>query len=359
MSYRRFLKPGRLILGLLSIVILYKGYATLFGEFVFSEKVVIEKGDTMASFLQPLSTIDQIRVKLYIRQHPDALEALQLGSYTFSGTYTPSSLISIINKWPQQSYLKLTLLEGWSMYDIDAALYKQWLIKQGEYIVAASDSVRIQELSKKYPFIADFVSSKPVSSSSPITLEGLLYPDTYHVNPNQPVVDQLLSLQLAAFRDKVVKPYQGQITAFSDTLRAADYEFSLGWYNIITLASIIEKEERNSANKPVIASLFLNRIQLGMRLDADITLCYGLRQWYESCTPDIIARSITDSTNNYNTRVHSGLTPTPISNPSVSTISALLSFKKTSYLFYLHDAQGQIWYAEDIQWHNNNKSKYL
>jgi UPF0755 protein len=87
-------------------------------------------------------------------------------------------------------------------------------------------------------------------------------------------------------------------------LRDHGYDFSLGRYNIITLASVIEKEERSDSNKPTIAGVFLNRIQKDMRLDADITLCYGLFVGYESCTPKVILEHLYDVTNMYNTRVH-------------------------------------------------------
>ena len=123
----------------------------------------------------------------------------------------------------------------------------------------------------------------------------------------------------------------------------------MGRYNIVTLASIIEKEERNPINKPRVVGIFLNRIQQGMRIDADITLCYGLHQGYEKCKPDLIVRSLKDTTNLYNTRVHSGLTPGPISSPSLETILAVLNVEKTSNLYYLHDMQGNIRYATDLQ----------
>lgn len=332
-------------------------YSLFFGSFEVNQKVLIEQWNTVSTFLQPLSKINELRVKRYLRQHAKELGVLQLWSYSFSGAYTPSSFVDAIAKWPSKSYIKVTVLEGRSIYDIDDVLTKKWLISSHEYISAVSDASIIQKFAQKYTFVQNFMTSKPKQSS--LTLEGLLYPDTYHVNPNQSIVDQLISLQLAAFRDKVAVPYSSQIESFSDILRWQWYSFSLGFYNIIALASIIEKEERSNVNKPTIASLFLNRIEGGMRLDADITLCYGLQQWYENCTPDLIARSVADSTNLYNTRTHTGITPTPISNPSQATIKALLFFEKTDYLFYLHDSAGHIWYAKDLQWHNINKSKYL
>jgi len=69
------------------------------------------------------------------------------------------------------------------------------------------------------------------------------------------------------------------------------------------LASVIENEEKANANKPAIAGIFLNRIQQGMRLDADITLCYGKEITYDLCTPAYIVQNLKDSANGYNTRV--------------------------------------------------------
>ncbi len=131
------------------------------------------------------------------------------------------------------------------------------------------------------------------------------------------------------------------------------------WYDILTLSSKIEKEEKNKKNKSTIAWVFLNRIQNKMRIDADITLCYGLEEPYETCTPSVIVQWINDTKNIYNTRIQKWLPPTPISSVTATTFDALLHFKKTPYLFYLHDNKGQIYYAETNAQHEENKSKYL
>ena len=74
-----------------------------------------------------------------------------------------------------------------------------------------------------------------------------------------------------------------------------------------------------------------------MRLDADITLCYGLHQGYENCPPSVIAEHLKDENNPYNTRAVVGLPPTPIANPQLSSIQAILNPIITKNLFYLHD----------------------
>lgn len=76
----------------------------------------------------------------------------------------------------------------------------------------------------------------------------------------------------------------------------------LNRYNILILATIIEKEERSNKNRPLIAGIFLNRLASKMRIDADISLCYGLHQGYENCPPSVIIQHLEDSSNPYNTR---------------------------------------------------------
>jgi len=85
-------------------------------------------------------------------------------------------------------------------------------------------------------------------------------------------------------------------------LKRIDYDFSLSSYGALILASIIEKEERSNAQRPAIAGVFYNRLQDGMKIDADISLCYGLAQPYSACTPDVIVDNLQDKANVYNTR---------------------------------------------------------
>jgi UPF0755 protein len=125
------------------------------------------------------------------------------------------------------------------------------------------------------------------------------------------------------------------------------------------LSTVVEKEERSNSNKPTVAGVFFNRLDKGMRLDADITLCYGLKEPYATCTPNVIVKKISDKSNIYNTRQNYGLPPQPIANPSVESIAAVLNYKKTDYLYYLHDSDGSIHYGRTLEEHNSNKNNYL
>ena len=111
---------------------------------------------------------------------------------------------------------------------------------------------------------------------------------------------------------------------------------------------MIEKEERLDENKAKIASVFYNRLDSGTRIDADITLCYGLARPYAECTPTVIGNNVADTTNIYNTRRQNGLPPTPIANIHVSSMEALLDAERSDNQFYLHDTTGQIHLSETL-----------
>jgi len=134
------------------------------------------------------------------------------------------------------------------------------------------------------------------------SLEGFLYPETYFLDKDAAIVSALVRVQLDTFATKVWDILAQDKEIFYDRFSRDFPGVQLGWYDIVRLASVIQKEERIAINQPTIAGLFLRRLQIGMRLDADITLCYGLKQPYSVCTPSYIARYVSDKTNVYNTR---------------------------------------------------------
>ncbi len=130
------------------------------------------------------------------------------------------------------------------------------------------------------------------------------------------------------------------------------------FYSTLILASIVEREERDSDEKPSVAGVLAKRIDIGMLLGADATLCYALKLGSRDCTPAQIVGGL-DSPSRYNTRKVAGLPPTPISNPSRDTWLAALNALKSEYLYYLHDSDGNIHYGRTLEEHNANKRKYL
>ena len=241
------------------------------------------------------------------------------------------------------------------MYDIDNALAQKGLSKAGDYIAYVTNPDIIKRYADRYDFLQQVRTNL---NADPTSLEGFLYPNTYFIDTSKDVIDQLVYLQLEEFKKHVREPLQTDIQNYPSVL-AQSRRANLSRYAVITLASIIEKEERSSANRPTIAGLFLNRIDQGMRLDADISLCYGLAEPYSACNTTVIAEHVSDTSNPYNTRTQIGLPPTPIGNPSDDAIKAVLTPTPSSYLYYLHDSDGVIHFASTLEQHNSNKSHYL
>ena len=306
------------------------------------QKVSVVKWDTITKFYNTLLDDNQtFWMKFYVRRHPNELPKIQEWTYIFSWKYTSEEFLSHIAKWPEKEYISYTVLEWRSIYDIDADLTSKWYINQWEYISYVTNPDKISELSNRYDFF----------DSSLTSLEWFLYPDTYYLDNWWWLVKQLVSIQLNTFKSKVWE-------AHSSDFNNIQNKYWLSVYQTITLASIVEKEEKNNSNKPTVAWIFYNRLKNWMLLWADITLCYGFAKPYSECTPNVIAKNVNDSKNKYNTRAVSWLTPTPIWNPALSTIEAVLFPNNTSYLFYLHGSDWTIHYAETNAQHEQNK-KYL
>ncbi len=177
--------------------------------------------------------------------------------------------------------------------------------------------------------------------------EGFMFPDTYLIPKDataQIVVDQLR----ATFTNKVEKSIIG------------NSKTKLSLQEIITIASLIEREAKTAEEKPTIAGIIMNRLELGMPLQIDATLHYAKgydsseNTWWQQITLE--DKKIKSP---YNTYLNTGLPPGPISNPGIDSIRAALEPKETDYLYYLHDSEGNIHYATTLEEHNTNVRNYL
>jgi len=319
----------------------------LFGIFLFTGKISlhetinIQTGEGVYKIFDKLGTIDKFRIKRYTKRKNIDFSKFEIGNYSFSGKYTKAQFVANILKGSEKDYIRLTILEGRSIYDIDEALARKWYITGGDYIAHVTNPGVIENLQVSFIFLGN--SALWILNSELKTLEGFLYPDTYHVDKNRPLIPQLVSKQLQTFQSRV----------------RSKLDNPTDFYRTTILASVVEKEERNPANKATVAGIFFKRLNIWMRIDADITLCYGLKTSYTSCTPSLIARSINDSKNIYNTRVHGGIPPNPICNPSRESFNAVVNPQTSEYLYYLHDMKGNIHYGRTLEEHNANKREHL
>lgn len=348
---KKWIKPWWIIILILLLIGIWFLVSRVFGTFTVNTEVAVKAWDTFGVFYSGLSDVQVARIKRYIKKNDIDMSRLEVGSYTFSGQYNPGTFVATVLDGSEKDFMRVTILEGWSIYDIDDYLTKQWWIEKGKYIAYTTDPETIIGLQSNYAFLQE--------AGTIGSLEGFLYPETYFLDKDADIVSSLVRVQLDTFGSKVWDVLSSDIAAFSTRLAGDFPRVQFSWYDIVRLASVIQKEERIAANQPTIAGLFLRRLQIGMRLDADITLCYGLKQPYAVCTPSYIARYVSDKTNVYNTRQQWGMPPTAIANVPVSAIQAVLNYVISDYLYYLHDADGRIYYGSTLEEHNQNKQLYL
>lgn len=171
--------------------------------------------------------------------------------------------------------------------------------------------------------------------------EGYLFPDTYYFFPNVTTAQVLEALE---------SNFQEKTKAFAEDISLSGKSLS----DIITLASIVEEEASSTEDRRKIAGVLWKRIEIGMPLQVDVTFKYiNGKNTYELTLEDL------KNDSPYNTYVHLGLPPTPISNPGADSIQAVLSPAKTDYLYFLADAEGNVYYSETFDEHVAKKKVYL
>ncbi len=184
-------------------------------------------------------------------------------------------------------------------------------------------------------FSEPFLAGRPAGAS----LEGFLFPDTYDI-PQNATAHDIVQMQLADFANKATPLLAGLSPQ--------------QLYATLTVASIAEREAKFDADRPLVAGVVDNRLANGMLLQLDSTVTYGLGLSGGGLTAQQLA---TDTP--YNTYIHAGLPPTPISNPGVSSISAAVHPAKTAYLFFLSDCSGHNHYSLTGQEHEQQIQQYL
>jgi len=265
----------------------------------------------------------------YFMRKNDA-KNIKAGNYIISPNQDFSQIMEIIKKGNAIDRTKITILEGWRIYEIDKYLFEKGLIAENEFI----DTLK----NKKNNFDFDFVNFDSVDN-----LEGFLYPDTYFVNKKTFSSEKFAKRMIAEFEKKITQEFENEIKKNKRNI-----------YDVMIIASLIEKEEKNKLEKAKVAGILWKRLDLGMRLGVDASLLYESEIKKNEITKEDIAKN-----SSYNTRKYLGLPPTPICSFHASSLKASVYPEKSKYLYYLHDKNGKIHYAVDNDGHNANKRKYL
>lgn len=254
---------------------------------------------------------------------------IQAGTYPVGGTLTPDELASRLLSASAEGK-RLTVIEGWRLSQIATEVNKLY----PKLAPAAFMAAAVAGPSYTQPSIKDL----PAGTS----LEGFLYPDTYYLAPDATPV-QIVRLMLDNFEIRVGK-----------SVREAAAKRKLSPSAVVAIASIIERESQVPDEDPVIASVYWNRIDKGMRLQADPTVQYALGDWKELSLKDLE----TDSP--YNTYRRVGLPPTPICSPGLSSLLAAAKPAATDFFFFVakSDGSNRHAFAVSVTEHEANRIKY-
>ena len=286
----------------------------------------IPRGTSLQTILQTLETEGVISnpalFKLYLFINGEA-NKVRAGDYRFEPGMTVKEVADALVSGDFRIY-RFTIPEGWNLRQIALYLETQGLTNAQQFLSRAHDPI--------------FISTLDIETDN---LEGYLFPSTYEVYfPESP--DQLLTV--------MTKKFQREFTA--DMHRRAR-ELGLSSHDVVTLASIVEKETGRAEERPLIASVFSNRLKRGMPLQSDPTTIYGIPDFDGNLT-----RRHLESYTPYNTYVVSGLPPGPIASPGKEALLAVLYPAATDYLYFVSKNNGSHVFAKTLTEHNENVRKY-
>lgn len=260
--------------------------------------------------------------ELLTRRHPR--RSLQAGEYFFDREETASEVFDTISNG--KIYEKsITVPEGYTMFDIAQLLEQQGVLKREDFLAAARDPSPILDL-----------------APDARNLEGFLFPATYPF-PRHPSANDVVTTMVHRFRE--VWQRLSPVPPAGRTVQ-----------NVVTLASLVERETPVPAERPIVAGVFTNRLRSGVALQCDPTVAYALtlKRKYNGTLTGADLR--TDSP--YNTYQHPGLPPGPIANPGEASLQAALEPAPVDYFYFVANTQGGHFFSRTLAEHNINVTRY-
>jgi UPF0755 protein len=248
---------------------------------------------------------------------------LKAGEYLLSASMAPLQILKIMVKGAVKLY-KLTIPEGYTIDQIAAVMDAANFCTKTDFIQAATDTARVRQ--------------KGLEGR---TFEGYLFPDTYFF-PRDVTIERIISTMVKRFRSVFVPEW---------VARAKDLGLTV--HQIVTLASIIEKETGAPFERPIISSVFHNRLKKKMRLESDPTVIYGINNF----DGNITRKHLTTRTP-YNTYKVRGLPIGPIANPGSAALVAALYPDDTKYIYFVSRKDRTHQFSTNLKQHNRAVRKY-
>lgn len=304
----------------------------------------IESGDNLNSITQKLDKKGLIKnaslANIAGKLHGDT--SFNTGTYILKRSMSTTAILNYLSN-PKNiviDQVMLTFKEGIWAKDIAKKIGENTNVKSDELINLWNDDNFLNKCIKKY----DFLSNKILNSNYRVKLEGYLYPETYYFKKNTSA-EEVTYTFLNQFQS-VYNKYKKQIS---------ESKYSI--HELITLASVVQYESKTENDMKMIAGVFYNRLNKGMKLQSSVTVCYAIYNYssWQECEAQ------TDIDSPYNTYQNEGLPIGPILNPGEDAIKAVLNPTKNDYYYFIADVNGDgtVYYAKTFEEHQANINKYL
>jgi len=301
---------------------------------------IVSPGEGVEKIGQNLFDAGLINSRLYFKIYvwrSGIQSDLKAGEYMLKTSLSIKEIASILVSGESLSREKeIKIIEGWKINDIEEYLVKNNLAPKNTFNELAKHDIGYWILDIAKP---DFLNDAPADAN----LEGYLFPDTYRIFRDATAEDIIA---------KMLDNFNGKL---SPAMRADISKQGKSIHDIVVMSSIVEKEVRSAADKKIVAGILYKRLELGMKLEVDVTINYiSGKNNPSSALEDLQIDSP------YNTYKYYGLPPGPIANPGLDAIMAAIYPEKSPYLFYLNRQDtGETIFSKTYEEHLRNKAKYL
>ena len=297
--------------------------------------LTIERGTTgskLAALLEQENILEHADLLPWLLKLQPQLNKVKAGTYSLTGVKTLQDLLDMINSGKEAQF---------SVKFIEGKTFKEWL-KNLENAPHLKQTLQ-GKTDKEIMALLDIPAvAKAVYEWN--NMDGWLYPDTYNYTPNSTDLE-LLKRSATRLQKALDKAWSER----DENLPLADP------YQMLILASIVEKETGIAAERPQVASVFINRLKANMKLQTDPTVIYGMG---ESYTGNIRKKDLETMTP-YNTYMIEGLPPTPIAMVSESALQAVAHPAKTDFYYFVADGSGGHKFTRNLNEHNKAVQEYL
>ena len=317
------------IVAIISPIVVTHYYISLFmpsGQGTVPVLMEFEQGTGFRQIANSLNEKGLIKDKtafLLLARLRGSTKSVQAGEYEFSASMSPATILQKLEKGLVVRY-PVTIPEGYNIRDIAYLLERKGLCKKERFLAKASDKALLISLGIDAP-----------------TTEGFLFPDTYYIYKGEQGGAIIVNM-VSRFRE-----------VFTDDLKKRAMAVGLSINDLLTLASVVEKETGQASERPRIARVFLNRLKKGMKLQSDPTVIYGINDFNGNLTKkDLLTETP------YNTYRRRGLPAGPIANPGLDSIKAVLYPEDGPYLYFVSKNGGTHYFSKTLSEHNRAVYQY-